>query len=29
MNFDIFDDKVIYDTNWQLYGSKKPHKYSL
>tara|TARA_B110001452_G_scaffold25490_2_gene20056 strand:+ start:871 stop:3909 length:3039 start_codon:yes stop_codon:yes gene_type:complete len=20
---DIFDDKVIYDTNWQLYGSKK------
>jgi len=21
---DIFDDKVIYDTNWQLYGSKKP-----
>lgn len=22
---DIFDDKVIYDTNWQLYGSKKPN----
>ena len=22
---DIFDDKVIFDTNWQLYGSKKPH----
>ena len=21
---DIFDEKVIYDTNWQLYGSKKP-----
>tara|TARA_Y100000389_G_C17458382_1_gene519781 strand:+ start:122 stop:3016 length:2895 start_codon:yes stop_codon:yes gene_type:complete len=21
---DIFDDKVIFDTNWQLYGSKKP-----
>ena len=22
---DIFDDKVIFDTNWQLYGSKKPN----
>ena len=28
---DIFDEKVIYDTNWQLYGSLKPNniKYSL
>ena len=28
---DIFDEKVIFDTNWQLYGSLKPNniKYKL
>ena len=28
---DIFDESVIYDTNWQLYGSNKPNniKYKL
>ena len=26
---DIFDEKVIFDTNWQLYGSLKPNNINI